>query len=516
VLAALPHIGRAIAIARTLARHDALFFLDRLPYGRALTPFARLATLRRRPADAAKRPGQRLVDALYDLGPSFIKLGQALSVRPDVVGEEMAADLSALQDRLPPFSGAEARNAIAAELGKPVGELFATFEDTAIAAASIAQVHEAVTADGREVVVKVLRPGIEAAFARDLAFLEWAAGIAERARPELRRLKPVETVRTFARAVDLEMDLRFEAAAGEELAQNFADDPTFRTPAMDWLRTGRRVLTMERVAGIPIDERGRLIEAGHDPAMVVATMARIFFLQVFRDGFFHADLHPGNLFVAADGAIVAVDFGIMGRLDRDTRRYLAEMLVGFLDGDYRRVAEVHFRAGYVPADQSVEEFAQAARSIAEPILGLPLAEISFARLLAQLFRVTERFRMETQPHLLLLQKTMLVAEGVGRRLYPDANMWQLARPLIEDWVTANLAPEARLGEAARDIAGALARLPRLVAEMEQTVGSLAQGGLRLHPDSVRALAAARAEARPRWPIWASLAAAAALVAAVVL
>jgi ubiquinone biosynthesis protein len=459
------------------------------------------------------RPGQRLAAALTDLGPSFIKLGQALAVRPDIVGEAVAADLTSLQDRLEPFPGSQARAAVEAELGKPVTALFASFDDTALAAASIAQVHAAETIAGVPVVVKVLRPGVEARFAADLDFFRAMAETAEAMRPDLRRLKPVEVVGRFAAWVEVEMDLRYEAAAADELAQNFADDDMFRVPQMDWLRIGRRVLTAERVSGIRIDDRAALIEAGHDPADVVARMARIFFLQVFRDGFFHADLHPGNLFVAEDGAIVAVDFGIMGRLDRATREFLAEMLIGFLQGDYLRVAEVHHRAGYIPADASIAEFAQAARSIAEPILGLPLADISFAKLLEQLFLVTERFRMETQPQLLLLQKTMLVAEGVGRKLCPETNMWELARPLIEDWIARSLSPEARIAEAAKDLYGALSRLPRLVREMEETVGTLARGGIRLHPDSVAALTGAR---RSRWPLWAGIAAATAVIVAVLL
>jgi ubiquinone biosynthesis protein len=503
------HLGRLLAIARTLARHDALFFIEPMPFGK----FARRAARRMFGAPLAYgRPGQRLAAALTDLGPTFIKLGQALAVRPDAVGEEVAADLALLQDRLAPFPAAAARAAVEAELGKPIAAVYARFEDKALAAASIAQVHGAVTSDGVPVVVKVLRPGIEAQFARDLDFFAAMARTAESLRPELRRLKPVEVVARFAAWVEVEMDLRYEAAAADELAQNFEGDESFRVPAMDWMRTGRRILTSERVFGIRIDDRAALIDAGHDPAQVVAAMARIFFLQVFRDGFFHADLHPGNLFVAEDGAIVAVDFGIMGRLDRATREYLAEMLIGFLQGDYRRVAEVHHRAGYIPIDASVDEFAQAARSIAEPILGLPLAEISFARLLEQLFLVTERFKMETQPQLLLLQKTMLIAEGVGRKLCPETNMWELARPLIEDWIAQSMAPEARVAAAVKDVAGALARLPRLVAEMQETVGSLSRGGVRLHPDSVAALARAR---RSRWAVWAGIAAAAAVFAAVI-
>jgi ubiquinone biosynthesis protein len=280
---------------------------------------------------------------------------------------------------------------------------------------------------------------------------------------------------------------------------------------MDWARTGQRVLTLERVAGVPIDETDALRAAGHDIEALVANMARAFFLQVFRDGFFHADLHPGNLLVDADGAIVALDFGIMGRIDRRTRNYLAEMLIGFLTGDYARVAAVHFRAGYVPSDQSEQAFAQAARAIAEPILGLPLRDISLARLLAQLFQVTERFRMPAQPQLLLLQKTMLIAEGVGRRLHPDTNMWELARPLIEEWMEDAMSPEARAAEAFSEAGRLMERLPALVADLEGSVSALARDGLRLHPDTLAAFSRARPE-RARWPYWAG----AALVAAAVI
>jgi ubiquinone biosynthesis protein len=311
-------------------------------------------------------------------------------------------------------------------------------------------------------------------------------------------------VNTFAETVSVEMDLRFEAAAASELRHNLKDDPDFRVPEVDWRRTSRQVMTSERVAGIPIDERERLIAAGHEPRAILEKAANAFFKQVFRDGFFHADLHPGNLFVAEDGAIVAVDFGIMGRLDRKTRFFLADMLLGFLTGDYRRVAQVHFDAGYVPPRQSLEAFALACRSIGEPILERPLHEISLARLLAQLFEVTERFEMETQPQLLLLQKTMLVAEGVGRRLDPSVNMWTLARPLIEEWMRENRGVEARVADAAAAAAGLLERLPSLVHNLERASSILVNEGLQLDEEAMRALRerreAVRVVAVPLWLI----------------
>jgi ubiquinone biosynthesis protein len=513
MLRTIRNLRRLTTIARTLARHGALVPMQGIDVPAWMRLFARVIAPRRAGGMAGKRPGERLARALHALGPAFIKLGQILSVRSDLVGEAVAQDLAGLRDRLPPFPGAEARRVVEDELDTTMADAFAAFDEVPVAAASIAQVHRAETTDGAVVAVKVLRPDIERAFDRDVDLLFWLAELAERARPETRRLKPVEVVRTLAETVAIEMDLRYEAAAAEELAENFASEPGFRVPDVDWTRTGRRVLTTGWVEGIPIHDREALEAAGHDIQAIVAGMAKAFFLQVFRDGFFHADLHPGNLFVDADGAINAVDFGIMGRLDKRTRQYLAEMLLGFLTGDYRRVAEVHIRAGYVPADQSVEAFAQAARSIAEPILGLPLDRISLARLLAQLFQVTEKFNMETQPQLLLLQKTMLVAEGVGRHLHPETNMWELARPLIEDWMVDRMAPEARIRDAVGEVVRGLERLPGLLADMEDTVADMTRHGLKLHPDTVRAVAGAGRPARRRWPLWAGAALAAGLIAA---
>ncbi len=433
MLRALRNTWRLLRLALSLARHDALFPLETIGIAPPLIVWARLFARRR----DARRPGERLTAALQEMGPSFIKLGQALSTRADVLSETVAADLARLQDHLPPFSGLEARRTIEAELGQPVTALFASFDDVPVAAASIAQVHFAVTTDGRDVAVKVLRPGIERAFERDLDLFYWMAELVERAQPRFRRLKPVDSVSAFADVVRVEMDLRMEAAAAEELGGNFADDPGYRTPAIDWDR-------------------------GHDPDLVMKKCAEAFFYQVFRDGFFHADVHGGNAFVDRAGHIVPVDFGIMGRIDEDTRGYLAELLVAFLRRDYRAVADVQFRAGYVPSDQSREMFAQACRSIGEPIFGKPSHEISIARLLAQMLRVTEQFEMTAQPQLLLLQKTMLMAEGMGTRLNPHVNIWELARPLIEEWMQSHFGPRATVGRALEDFAQGLRRLPRLI------------------------------------------------------
>jgi len=485
---AIKNLWRLFIISRVLARHDALFLVEHLPVARAVLLLARLVAWKRE----AGRPGQRLARALSELGPTFIKVGQALSTRPDLLGEEVAADLSELQDRLSPFPSAQAKAIIEKELGAPLSELYADFHDEPVAAASIAQVHFATTLDGEEVAVKVLRPGVEKAFARDLDLLYWIAGLVEAAQPSLRRLKPVETVKTFEDSIEMEMDLRFEAAAGSELAENLLEDPGFHIPAIEWRLTSQRVLTLERIHGIPIDEREALIAAGHDPKVIITNAANAFFNMVFRDGFFHADMHPGNLFVDKNGRIVAVDFGIMGRVDRDTRRYLAEMLLGFLTGNYRRVAEVHFEAGYVPADKSIDAFTQASRSIGEPIMGRPLEEISVARLLGQLFQITEQFGMETQPQLLLLQKTMVLAEGLGRILQPDTNIWILAQPLVERWMRDNLGPQARVKRAVESVAMAAETLPRILQHAEHTAkmfgsASGASGGLKLHKETLDAL-----------------------------
>ena len=480
----LNNLARLAAIARTLARHDALFPLEQAGASPALLwMLRRLVKVRRR-----GRPGERLAAAMIDLGPSFIKFGQSLAVRSDVVGEEVAADLSALHARMPPFPAEQAVATIMRELDAPLGALYRDFDKTPVAAASIAQVHFAVTADGEEVAVKVLRPGIEAQFARDIDLFRWLANLIERAFPRLRRLRLVDVVDAFAEWVADELDLRMEAAAASELADDMAGDPYFRVPRVDWRRTSRRVLTLERIHGIPINEVERLVEAGLDPRAVLARSAQAFFRQVFENGFFHADMHPGNMFVGTDGTLLPVDFGIMGRLDRKTRHYLADMLFGFLNGDYGQVADVHFAAGYVARDQSRESFMQACRAIGEPIKDLPLHEISVARLLAQLFEVTERFDMETQPQLLLLQKSMLVAEGVGRRLDPETNMWVVAHPLIEDWMIENRGPQARLRQMAEDVAEAAASLPELAHLARRASLSVTEYGVQLHPETVRAIA----------------------------
>ena len=499
------NLCRLFVILWTLARHDALFLQE---LGESLPGLALLGRLLTRKG-VQGRQGQRLAAALTALGPTFIKLGQALSTRSDLVGEQIAEDLAQLQDRLPPFPGEKAVAIIQAQLEKPLAQLFSRFDVNAVAAASIAQVHFATTISGEEVAVKVLRPGIEHAFRRDIDLLYWLTALGLRAQPRLIRLRPTEVVEIFERTCRLEMDLRMEAAAASELADNFRGDPHFRVPRVDWDRTAQRVLTLERIHGTKVCDTEALKAAGHDLNSITAIASASFFNQVFRDGYFHADLHPGNMFVNADGGVTVVDFGIMGRLDRATRYYLADMLLGFLTGDYRRVALVHFQAGYVPAHQSIEIFTQACRSIGEPLANTPLNEISVGRLLAQLFAITEQFEMETQPQLLLLQKSMLTAEGVGRALNPEINMWELARPLIEDWMREHRGPEARVIDEVEGLFNALRSLPTAIRGTQRTA-DLLEKGVRLAPETLAALASPRGAAL--WPLWAAVIGLAAAVA----
>lgn len=480
----LRHSLHLLRVARVLSNHDALFpkELTDASTGLRVARYLTRLGLPGRAAAAGGSSGERLAAALQSLGPSYIKLGQSLATRADLVGEDVAAALSGLQDHLPPFPGNIARKIIAEELMAPVDDLFQSFDDTPVAAASIAQVHFAVTSDGDPVAVKVLRPNIEAAFERDLAPLRWVAAKLERLLPEVRRLRPCDVVRAFSATVRVEMDLRMEAAAASELLENMGDDG-FLVPRVDWDRTGRRVLTTERVEGIPITDRAALVAAGHNLPGLAKDLLRSFLTQAMGDGFFHADLHQGNLFVTPDGRIAAVDFGIMGRLDRDTRRYLAEILLGFAQADYHAVAQVHFDAGYVSRDQSLGLFAQAMRSVGEPILGRPVKEISLARLLAQLFQVTKSFNMKTQPQLLLLQKTMVVAEGVAQHLDPDVNTWDITAPVVEKLLRENFSPIARVRDAIEEGLAIAKRLPEFVERAERAAEAIASGSAKLGPDN---------------------------------
>ncbi len=434
--------------------------------------------------------GTRLAATLERLGPAYIKLGQMLATRPDIVGEDVASALEHLQDRLPPFSEDAARKVIAKSLGRPVETLFSRF-GAPVAAASIAQVHRATTPDGVDVAVKVLRPGIETLFARDLRALALFARAAESISSEARRLRFTALVEMLAASVALELDLRMEAAAASELYDRTKGDAEFRVPHVDWTRTSARVLTSEWIDGVPIRDPELLRAAGYDPRKIALTLVRSFLTQALRDGFFHADMHPGNLFLDKQGRLVAVDFGIMGRLDAGMRRFMAGTLAGFLARDYRRVAELHYDFAFVPPQHPVETFAQALRAIGEPIFGKRARDVSIARLLAQLFETTRRFDMQAQPQLVLLQKTMVVVEGVARSLDPDFDISEATRPVAEQWVSDNFGPEARLARAAEGVSalGKLAQdLPQLVKNAEQLFQMVAEGGVRLHPDTAREIA----------------------------
>ncbi len=500
---AVTHLFRLMRAGFVLAREGVLALAD----PQALPPGARFGLkiarlIERRGAGSGSA---RLAAALTRLGPTYVKLGQFLATRPDVVGKAISKDLESLQDRMAPFGQEAAERTIAESLGKPVSELFASFGQP-VAAASIAQVHKAVINDAkgmRTVAVKVLRPGIEHRFQNDLSSFFFVARLAERHSAEARRLRLVATVETLARSVTMETDLRLEAAAFSELAENGKDDPDFRVPKVDWERTARRVLTTEWVDGIPLNDQEKLRAAGHNFVRLGRVLIQSFLRQAIGHGFFHADLHPGNVFVDSEGRLVAVDCGIMGRLQPKERRFLAEILFGFITRNWYRTAEVHFEAGYVPPHHAVEDFAQAIRAIGEPIHDRPADEISMAKLLTLLFEVTSLFDMRTRPELLLLQKTMVVVEGVARSLDPKLDMWTTAEPVVREWIERHLGPVGRIEDAASELGGIgklIGSAPALLSRAAGTLERLdeqTREGLVLAPETVEAIGRAEAK-RGRW------------------
>lgn len=463
-----PHnLLRLVRTGATFERTGAMgVVLDALEAPRALRVLARTLAL---PftwlgykGDPSMPPVTR---ALTALGPAYIKFGQILSTRPDVVGDELAVQLRVLQDKLPPFSIGEAKREVARELGRPVDVLFSAFSEP-VAAASIAQVHRATLDEtGQDVAVKVLRPGIERAFQKDIDAFYFAAGIIEAFSPGSRRLRPLDVIRHFDGVVQGELDLRLESSAASEFAANTKEDKGFQLPRILWEHSGRRVMTMEWAEGISLGDNAALDAAGYDRVALGDRVLQLFLNHALRDGYFHADMHQGNLKVAANGNIIAYDFGIMGHIDEYTRRVYAEILFGFIRKDYKRVAEVHFEAGYVPADRDVDEFARALRAVGEPIFGMDATKISMGRLLAYLFEVTERFGMETRTELILLQRTMVVVEGVARSLNPQINIWQVASPIVSAYIAQSIGPKATLkdlAKTARVMSRFGPRLPRLV------------------------------------------------------
>ena len=479
------HIKRFIQIYRTFAKHRCYFFLDNTSYSAPAKAFGALLAPTQSKNSIIMNNGQKLTLVFQELGPAFIKLGQALSVRPDIIGDDIANELSKLQDRLPPFPGSLAKQIIEKELSKKTSEIFKTFDDQAAAAASIAQVHFAKDMNGNEVAVKILRPNIENRFFKDINLLYWLAKFVNRKLPKYRRLKLSQMVATVANVSKIEMDLLYEAAAADELANNFKDDEDIRVPKIYWQNTTSRVLVLERFNGTPIDEIKKLQDAGHNLDDILKKSADIFLKQTLRDGFFHADMHPGNVMVDKDGKICVYDFGIMGRIDRKTRIFLAELLLGFLNKDYKKVSDIHFEYGIIPEDQSRDLFAQACRSIGEPIFDLPQNQISIAKLLQKLFRVAEQFKMEPQPQLLLLQKTMMMAEGIGRRLNPNLNFWEISRDLIEQWGKENLGPKARIEETYHSALQTIKDFGKVVSNLSRVV---TPSGVILHPQVVEKLA----------------------------
>jgi len=458
----LVHIRRLLGWGRILARHGALRGIerDRNTPGpvRRLCRIARFGTIQPARPDYA--------GAFRAIGPAAIKLGQTLATRPDIVGEEAARNLLTLQDQLPPVDFAAIRLEIESSFERPLESLFASFDPEPVGAASIAQVHRATTRDGRDVAVKVLRPGVRDKFARDIATYEWAAAHLEALDGEARRLRPRQVIANFRRWTMRELDFRREAASASELADVMHAFPGYRVPSIDWDRTNGRVLTLDWIDGIKISDVDRLDAAGHDRKELAQRLVLAFLTQAISGGYFHADMHQGNLFVAADGTIVAIDFGIMGRIDRRARQWLAEILYGLTTGNYRRVAEIHFEAQYVPSYHSVDEFATALRAVGEPMRGKPVSELSVGQMLDGLFAITRDFDMATQPHLLLLQKTMVMVEGIATQLDPQINMWDTAAPFVRNWIRDELGPEAAIADRIREDTATLLRVPDLIRRIE--------------------------------------------------
>jgi ubiquinone biosynthesis protein len=488
----IAHSLRLARAAITLASYDALLpkeYRDRLPTGarwmsRLLGVFARVSPM---------SPGQRLERALRSLGPGYIKFGQFLSSRSDLIGKQAAKDLSKLKDRMPAFSREEALDAVNDELGA-TETLFGAFSD-AVAAASVAQVHKALLPEGGTAAVKVLRPRIERKLARDMAAFAFGAKVAERFSPKSRRLRPKDFVATVAESVERELDLRLEAGGADEFREVAARDGYFHVPRVDWTRSGKRVLTIEWIDGAPLTDIAAIDRMGADRKALAQSVIRGFLAAALDHGFFHADMHEGNIIYGDDGKLWLVDFGIMGRLGTPERRFLAQILLGFLRRDYLRIAEVHIEAGYVPQKYSAADFAQALRSVGEPIFGKTADQVSMGRLLLQLFDVTHLYGMQMRPELILLQKTMVQMEAVARTLDPEHDLWEASRPIVERWAKRELGPEGisrRLTDEALRGVNAVRKLPDAVAALEQASRVAA---LRFAPD-----------AQPRFPWLIALAA----------
>ncbi len=458
----ITHIFRLLKWGRILAKHGALRGLeaDRNTPAQVKRLFriARLGTFQPKEPDYAS--------AFRAIGPAAIKLGQTLATRPDIMGVDAARNLLSLQDQLPPADFSAIYEEIDKSLNSPAAELFEHIDEEPVGAASIAQVHRAKTSDGRDVAVKVLRPGIREQFARDIETYEWAAAHLESLGGEAARLRPQLVIANLKRWTLRELDLRREAASASELKEAMEAVTGYHIPAIDWDRTSGRVMTLEWVDGVKIADLNGLRAAGHDLNELAEKLVLTFLRQAISEGYFHADMHQGNLFVQADGTIVAIDFGIMGRINRQARFWLAEILYGLTTGNYRRVAEIHFEAQYVPSYHNVDEFATALRAVGEPTRGKPVSELSVGQMLDSLFAITRDFDMQTQPHLLLLQKTMVMVEGIATSLNPAINMWDVAGPFVKEWIRGELGPEAALADGMRKQAETLAMIPDIIRRVD--------------------------------------------------
>ena len=472
----LAQMQRLLRINQIFVKHDLDEFVVHLHLFRPYRLFLRLLPWRWLRQTRLPR-AVRLRQALEELGPVFVKFGQMISTRPDLLPEDVALELSKLQDKVPPFPGAQAQALIEQAYGNELAQHFSDFELEPVASASVAQVHFARLLDGTEVAVKVLRPNIKPVIERDIALLYTLARLALRYWDDAKRLRPVEVVHEFNKTIHDELDLMREAANASQLKANFSDSNLLYVPTVYWDHTRRDVMVMERIHGIPISDIDGLRQAGIDLRQLSHNGVEIFFTQAFRDGFFHADMHPGNIFVSQEGQYRAVDFGIMGSLGDKDKRYLADNFLAFFNRDYRAVAEAHLRAGWIPRDTRAEDFEAAIRSVCEPIFAKPIKDISFGRLLLQLFQTARRFRMEVQPQLVLLQKTLFNIEGLGRRLYPELDLWDTAKPYLEQWMRNELGPRAFVRAMRRELPKwwqALPELPVIVHDIlrrEQDGGS---------------------------------------------
>lgn len=514
-MARLRQLRRLLRITRIFVRHDLDEFVTAVHLFRPYRLLLRLLPWRWWPSARPPR-ALRLRQALEELGPVFVKFGQMLSTRPDLLPEDIAEELAKLQDQVPPFPGADARAMIERAFGAPLAAHFKEFDTTPIASASVAQVHIARLHDGAEAAVKVLRPGIEPIIERDIELLYALASLAVRYLPDGPRLRPVEVVDQFRKTLRDELDLRQEAGNASQLRANFASSDMLHVPKVYWDLTRREVMVMERIHGIPISNIEELKRAGIDMRRLAHNGVEIFFTQAFRDGFFHADMHPGNIFVSREGQYRAVDFGIMGSLGEADQRYLAENFLAFFNRDYRAVAEAHVRAGWVPPGTNIADFEAAIRAVCEPIFAKPIKDISFGRLLLQLFQTARQFNMEVQPQLVLLQKTLFNIEGLGRRLYPDLDLWETAKPYLERWASERMGPRALLRTLRRELPKWWHLFPQMPGIVHETFRRATEGELALEWRSAE-LRQMREQLRAHHRrMYFSIAGAAALVSAAVL